>query len=111
MPNQRSLDQKILAFTLDTRLSDIMDSTSASLGNNRSEFIRRAIINELKSMGIAVPASFGFAPDRRTSVVARVAESSDDNSQEIVQPAAKKKSVDYRKAVKANKARQKKANP
>lgn len=82
-----------------------MDSTSATLGKNRSEFIRQAVINELKAMGIAVPASLGFAPDRRSASL-RVAESSDDNSEENVQPTVRK-SVNYREALKADRKKKK----
>jgi len=65
MANQRSANQKLLAFTLSTDLADAVDRVSGQRGMNRSEFIRRAAVNYLQSIGEPVPDSLAFAPDRR----------------------------------------------
>ncbi len=68
MPNQRSKSQKLLAFPLEITLADLVDATSARMGSNRSQFIRRALVNELTAMGIKVPEGLQFPPDRRAAL-------------------------------------------
>jgi len=55
----------LLAFTLDRALAEALDHTSAARGENRSQFIRRALVNYLQALGHPVAESAGFAPDRR----------------------------------------------
>lgn len=65
MANARSDSQTLLAFTLDRALAESMDAVSAARGENRSEFIRRALVNYLQSLGYPVAPTLVSAPDRR----------------------------------------------
>jgi hypothetical protein len=72
MPNARSKDQTLLAFTLDHALALALDTASAGRGENRSAFIRRAIVNYLEELGMTLPAGLALAPDRRRPKAAAV---------------------------------------
>ncbi len=80
-------------------------------GLTRSDIVRLCLLRTLDVAESNPAALMGFLPEviamdgRRSEL--KVAESTDDNSEEIVQRTAKK-SVDYRKVVKAGKARQRK---
>lgn len=86
MANARSKDQTLLAFTLDRSLAQAMDDASRARGENRSQFIRRALVGYLASIGHPVAPEMAHSPDRRLMDRA--------DPQPIT---AERKPVDYRK--------------
>ena len=98
MPNARSKDQTLLAFTLDQKLADVMDSVSSVRGENRSEFIRRALVNYLRELGHPVADSLSRAPDRRALPALRVAE---DTDAPAAVPVKKLTPAEYKKSLAA----------
>lgn len=86
MANARSKDQTLLAFTLDRSLAQAMDDASRARGENRSQFIRRALVGYLASIGHPVAPEMAHAPDRRLM----------DRASPPM-PAPERKPVDYRK--------------
>ena len=64
MPNQRAKDQTLIAFALDAELARGLDNARKLKRQNRSEFIRDAIVAEVKRQGIALPEDIALAPDR-----------------------------------------------
>ena len=62
MPNVRSKGQKAFSFWADEKL--IRDVDLRRGHKDRSQFIREAIAEKLKRMGIAVPEKLVYAPPR-----------------------------------------------
>ena len=66
MPNQRGKNQTCIAFPLDGELLRLVDEARGV--ENRSAFIRSAIVTELGRRGIGVDPLLAYPPDR-TKVV------------------------------------------
>lgn len=64
VPNQRSKDQTLIAFALDAELMRGLDAAREKKGQNRSAFIRDAIMAAVRERGIAVSPSAARSPDR-----------------------------------------------
>jgi hypothetical protein len=64
MPNKRAADQTLIGFALNRELLRALDLARKPLGQNRSDFIRLAIADELRNLGITVSDAATRAPDR-----------------------------------------------
>ena len=64
MPNKHGADQMLVAFALDLDLASALDKARKQTGENRSAFIRKSIVDELRGRGMAVPEAIDRAPDR-----------------------------------------------
>jgi hypothetical protein len=60
--NQRHPDQKLVAFALDKKLLEAIDSARG--GADRSSYIREAIVDKLRLLNIPLPDAIQDAPDR-----------------------------------------------
>lgn len=70
MPNKRSADQVVLTFAVSKSLVGDLDAGRTRLrGMTRSQFVRDAIAEKLRSMGIDVPETAVVPPDRTDPVV------------------------------------------
>lgn len=93
MPNQRGPGQKLLNIAIDVGFLRDIDAVVAASGYaGRSQFIRDAIYEKMKRLGIELPASIKGAPPRsgttgdsdqvkigegRAAVIARIASVAD----------------------------------
>lgn len=67
MPNQRAPGQKLLNFPARESFIALIKQgvrKCRECNNNRSEFIRLAIVEKLQRLGVVVPASESAAPSR-----------------------------------------------
>lgn len=65
MPNKRAAGQKLINVPVDENFLTQMDSAIEKTDySNRSEFIRAAIVEKLKSEGFEIPASLAKPPAR-----------------------------------------------
>ena len=64
MPNKRAADQTLIAFALKGELLRGVDTVRSKTGQNRSDFIRSAIMEELARRGVIVQIDAALAPDR-----------------------------------------------
>lgn len=63
MPNQRGENQTRLVFALDQELLEALDKARPA-GVTRSEWLRKAMVNELARLGQPVDPALIAAPDR-----------------------------------------------
>lgn len=64
MANQRHPDQTLVAFALHKDLLAQLDRAKRETDDDRSKFIRLAIVEKLQQLGIEVPQEIRIAPDR-----------------------------------------------
>lgn len=65
MPNKRAEGQRLINVPMDEDFIEQIDGNLAALGyDNRSSFIRDAIVEKLIEMGVRVPRSITVAPAR-----------------------------------------------
>ena len=64
MPNKRGANQTCVAFQLHSDLALALDQAPKKTRENRSDFIRCAIAEELRKRGIEVPPGTEDVPDR-----------------------------------------------
>ena len=64
VPNKRSPDQTLLAVWCDKALVEAIDACRATLGQDRSQFIRDAIAAACQRRGVKIDQSRVIAPDR-----------------------------------------------
>ena len=64
MPNQRAKDQTLIAFALKADLLNGLDAGREKTEQNRSDFIRDAIANEVTRLGIPLAKKSARMPDR-----------------------------------------------
>lgn len=70
VPNKRSADQIVLTFAVTKSLvGDIDTGRSRLRGMTRSQFVRDAIAEKLRGMGIAIPDAVVVPPDRTVPVL------------------------------------------
>ncbi len=63
--HQRAADQTLIALPINKKLLAILDREMRKRGlNNRSEFVRKAIVEKLAASGVSVPPGLGSAPPR-----------------------------------------------
>ncbi len=63
--HQRAADQTLIALPINKKLLALLDREMRKRGlNNRSEFVRQAIVEKLEAGGLHVPAGLGSAPPR-----------------------------------------------
>jgi hypothetical protein len=99
MPNQRRAGMTPVSFSASESLMELVDRVAASMFKERSQFVREALAEKLRSMGHEVSPDMFHVPPR---FAVRVAE---DQSAPTPQG---KKSVDYKKVIAADKKRAKK---
>lgn len=72
MPNQRSKDQKLVNFPArESFIALIEDGVKLAASGDRSKFIRDAIVDKLRRLGIPVPPEV-FSPPSRTGKSSRL---------------------------------------
>jgi hypothetical protein len=64
MPNQRAQNQTLIAFACDRDLLRLVDEARSALGEDRSVFVRGAIVRELQRRGHRANPKWVNAPDR-----------------------------------------------
>lgn len=65
MPNQRGSHQKLIPVFVTEDFLHLLEREIRLRGfNNRSEFIRQAIVEKLERLGVKVPAGMGSPPAR-----------------------------------------------
>jgi len=64
MPNQRFLGKTLCAFWLDPSFQEALDAARKSKHMDRSTFIRWAIAEEMKKLGIEYDEQHVYPPDR-----------------------------------------------
>jgi metal-responsive CopG/Arc/MetJ family transcriptional regulator len=65
MPNQRAPGQKLLPFAVDEKFLRELDASLGSAGyQNRSQFIRDAIVEKLLRANISLPKELALPPNR-----------------------------------------------
>jgi hypothetical protein len=70
VPNKRSADQIVLTFAVTKSLAGEIDVGRSKLrGMTRSQFVRDAIAEKLRSMGLVVPDDVVVPPDRTSPVL------------------------------------------
>ena len=62
MPSQRDPNQQLLGFWAKQELLEIIDRARGD--TSRSQWLRNAVLAELKRSGVTIPDSIGAAPDR-----------------------------------------------
>ncbi len=68
MPNQRAPGQKLIAIPMDESIIEIIDEAAYNQRyGGKSAFIRAAVYEKFKRMGIAVNKPASFAPYRKVN--------------------------------------------
>jgi len=73
MPNKRGPNQKLLGVWLDQGFIQSLDFGRRKNHQSRSQFIREAILERLKSLGVATDESLVHPPDRSSPVTIHAA--------------------------------------
>lgn len=96
MANQRNTSMTAISISLDKTLLGMVDSArlNSRSRQDRSAFIREALAEKMRSMGLEVPEDLLFPPELRSS---SLNETSDSPPLEAAQPA---KQVSYREDLK-----------
>jgi len=79
MPGQRAPGQTVIALALDQRLLALVDDARSRVGQDRSTFIRLALVEYLEKAGVPTDRALAFSPDRarpkkQTPLLQRVAD-------------------------------------
>jgi hypothetical protein len=64
VPNQRSEDQKLIAFAAHLDFISALDDARGIMREDRSTFIRRAVVAELRKSGVRAKDEWISGPDR-----------------------------------------------
>lgn len=64
VPGQRAADQRLIAFALKDDFVRALDAARNKIGETRSIFVRKALIEAIRARGIPADDAWAFAPDR-----------------------------------------------
>ena len=65
VPNQRAPGQKLMPIPVDEQFLRELDAGLSRAGyQNRSQFVRDAIVEKLKRAGVSIPKELAMAPNR-----------------------------------------------